>query len=1478
MRHARIPSVEMLEPRLLLDASPAMVSGTVWLDNGDGVRHPSEPGVAGVTVRLRDAIDREVATRVTDSSGVYLFSGLSVGTYSLEFLAPDDMVFTLPGQDSHAARDTGCTPFFWIGLGTFDAGLVRKATPWGLKISEVMYSPPCGFGHAEEDFEFIDLANRGPSHVDLMGVRFIDGVAFDFTGSAVTSLDPGQHVLVVKNRAAFESRYGTGLPIAGEYTGRLNDDGESLNLEGPNETTVDAVSYRPSDALDAGGGFSLVRNEADPLGSWVVGAAPGGTPGLDEGAAVNTAAIAGQVISSVNQGGIPNVPVRLCTASGDLVATTRASDAGIYGFFGLRLGQYFVEVQCFDGTWWKAPTVTLAACQYERNVNASLTPAVPLVSVVASFWMDTDGDGVRNAAEGDAWGEFTAFLTDASGQVVSAKLVWSDITFDNLLPGRYRLQLVPGDDFALTLKDQGADELLDSDFDPTTGLTDVFTLTSGRELTGLGAGFIDTAVTQNLRDYLRVTEFMYDPPARRWTEPNVDNNEFEFIELTNTGPVPLVMRGVRFIKGVSFDFSGSSVQVLAPGGRVLIVKNQTAFQARYGAGLPIAGEYGGRLSNDGEEIELDAPINKIIEKFSYSPTERPVARTNGSGSSMTRNLEYRVDEQDGWFPSSVWGGTPGADDPLLTMPLPNVVINEVCANAGATGGDWIELHNLTGSPVGIGGWSLATQSGRYDIPNGTVLGALGYMVIPESTFSPGGGTLPNDLVLDGVKGGDLTLVAIVGGILPRAVDRIGFGPSGPNVTFGRYTRNTGQVAFVKMASPTPGGANSLPMINPDDPVFALPVSRAVVINEVCANALAAGGDWVELQNLTNAPVSIGGWCLVGQGGIYEFPAGTSIGPNNYVVIPESAFNPGGGTLPSDLVLGGDRGGNLTLSALVDSVLPRTLDHVKYASSDHDVTFGRYVKSTGEPVFVEMASPTRGGPNSPPRVGPLIINEVMYHPEDDGIEWVELYNMTDQDVLLCDPQYPFRGWLVVSSLEFMFPAGATAPAHGYVLTLSGGDPEWFRQHYNVPASVPVYSLPPCDFGLDNSGDKVRLIYPCGGDWSSGAPYHLVDQLVYDDEPPWPKSPDGHGPSLERIWANAYGDDLMYWAPGPVGGTPGRPNSTDRPPRLVGVKVNDQKHLGPAGIAPGATGIHTLALTFSQPVVFNVGSALFATVRFVGDTEITTGWGLWPKGVTGSGTTVVTITLNPGAVINTWLKVMLQGSGGAPVDIAGRRLDGEAKPGGSGRGYIYGNEDLPTGDGTAGGLAVFYVGSLPGDFDGDGSVGGGDLEGFLAAWQAGSPDADFGGTGLGPSGPDGQVTPSDLDTFISVYNAAVAGGRSREALPKVVPQSGGATGPLSGGSSPTPLPSADEVAAAAAAAREPALEVLSPASPEDALASAAPIALVPAGGADAVTALGGSAPTQASPVYGAGEEVAPPRPDPVLAAAGGLDLLALPALTL
>jgi hypothetical protein len=74
----------------------------------------------------------------------------------------------------------------------------------------------------------------------------------------------------------------------------------------------------------------------------------------------------------------------------------------------------------------------------------------------------------------------------------------------------------------------------------------------------------------------------------------------------------------------------------------------------------------------------------------------------------------------------------------------------------------------------------------------------------------------------------------------------------------------------------------------------------------------------------------------------------------------------------------------------------------FDASETNVSFGRYQKSTGTFNFVAMSEQTAGKKNAYPKVGPIVISEIMYHPQVNGdAEYVELLNIGESDETLFD---------------------------------------------------------------------------------------------------------------------------------------------------------------------------------------------------------------------------------------------------------------------------------------------------------------------------------------------------------------------------------------------------------------------------------------------------------------------------------------------
>jgi hypothetical protein len=188
-----------------------------------------------------------------------------------------------------------------------------------LRITELMFNP---VGVAEDElidndvFEFIELKNLGEDVLDITNVVFSAGVTFSFRGSAITSLAPGEFVLVVEDQQAFELRYGPDLSgrIAGEYTGRLANGGERITLVDGLLGTIMDFSYGDGRGWPLGTdgvGHSLVAlpaalAQASPsvlnyAGNWRRSTNLGGSPGAED-PAPEAVVVINELVANPNAG------------------------------------------------------------------------------------------------------------------------------------------------------------------------------------------------------------------------------------------------------------------------------------------------------------------------------------------------------------------------------------------------------------------------------------------------------------------------------------------------------------------------------------------------------------------------------------------------------------------------------------------------------------------------------------------------------------------------------------------------------------------------------------------------------------------------------------------------------------------------------------------------------------------------------------------------------------------------------------------------------------------------------------------------------------------------------------------------------------------------------------------------------------------------------------------------------------------------
>ena len=170
---------------------------------------------------------------------------------------------------------------------------------------------------------------------------------------------------------------------------------------------------------------------------------------------------------------------------------------------------------------------------------------------------------------------------------------------------------------------------------------------------------------------LVVSEVHYrpaSPSAAEITAGYLERSEFEFIELTNIGSTAIDLANVQLSLGVTFTFlEDNALRVVGPGQRVLLVNNLAAFEFRYGAGLPVAGVFGGSLSNDGEQITLLDANQLAIQDFVYNDVVPWPDSPDGDGNSLVLiNPATNPDPASpfSWRNSTNIGGNPGTTDTI----------------------------------------------------------------------------------------------------------------------------------------------------------------------------------------------------------------------------------------------------------------------------------------------------------------------------------------------------------------------------------------------------------------------------------------------------------------------------------------------------------------------------------------------------------------------------------------------------------------------------------------------------------------------------------------------------------------------------------------------------------------------------------------------------------------------------------------------
>jgi hypothetical protein len=548
--------------------------------------------------------------------------------------------------------------------------------------------------------------------------------------------------------------------------------------------------------------------------------------------------------------------------------------------------------------------------------------------------------------------------------------------------------------------------------------------------------------------------------------------------------------------------------------------------------------------------------------------------------------------------------TPGAANIAASLGnAANLKVNEWLASPAGNDDDFLELYNPNPQPVALGGLYLSdslTNRTTHRIQDLSFIGAGedGFALF----FADGNTENGADHVSFNLRAaGESVALFSAAQVL---IDAYTFGAQENGVSEGRFPDGSTNIVRFRAASggsqttATPGRSNLLPIEN-------------VAINEVLTHSDPPFEDAIELRNISAAAVDISGWYLSDRRTDpkrFRIPNGTVLAPSGLVVFYEGQFNPDLSGRPPFFALSSTEGEELFLhTADAAGTLTGFRTSENFGAAENGVSFGRHATSVGfdftamsqrtfgadNPATIEQFRTGTGLSNAYPRVGPVVISEIMYHPPDiisggatndnELDEFIELHNITGTNVPLYHTAFPTNTWRLRDAVDFDFPMNVTLAAGGRLLVVDF-DPATnaaalaaFRAKFSVNPSIPIHG--PWQGRLANDTENVELYKPdapqAPGLPDAGfVPYVEVDKVKYADTSPWPVLADGNtngvGMSLQRRVASDYGNDPVNWIAGaPTPGAATGPAALT-PPSITSITP-------PHDVVPGANDSLTVVAT-------------------------------------------------------------------------------------------------------------------------------------------------------------------------------------------------------------------------------------------------------------------------------------------------------------
>jgi hypothetical protein len=577
----------------------------------------------------------------------------------------------------------------WSALNEATYYLEPRAGAGDLRITEILYNAPAATAVEQVagaalpvprvlsggDFEFIEIQNVSSSPVNLDGVTFTKGFLFTFP---LMALPAGGRATLVADAEAFPLRHRAAPPVAGQFAGSLDNNGETVAFNAWDGTVIQNFSYSdtspwPTRADGDGSSLEVVSTAGDYANpsNWRSSSEYNGSPGT-AGSGPDGRIVINEVLA---HSGLPerdSIELFNTTTTPIDVENWFLSDSKA-NYQKYRLPAHSIPAQGYltkDETYFNAPG-TLAISSFSGTPAAQpTTVATPAPHGLATGSVVTvsgyGGIGAYN-------GTFEVTVLTPTSFTVPATFLDDQETKGTYTPGQpFALDGIHGE--SVWLLEADATGKLLRFVDKVDFAASRRSETLGRWPNGAGTGTLVTMTANTLGSTnsgakvgpVVISEVHYHPV-------NLPESNFEFIELCNTGPTTEYLDHWRLRGGADFNFNTS--HSIAPGGFLVLVAfdpaaspvTAAAFRAAYGidASIPLLGPFtDGPLGNVSGTVRLqrsDAPPTaepsfypQVTEdEIIYANTAPWPPSADGGGPSLQRSAPGGF----GLFPSS-WSAEP----------------------------------------------------------------------------------------------------------------------------------------------------------------------------------------------------------------------------------------------------------------------------------------------------------------------------------------------------------------------------------------------------------------------------------------------------------------------------------------------------------------------------------------------------------------------------------------------------------------------------------------------------------------------------------------------------------------------------------------------------------------------------------------------------------------------------------------------------